>query len=325
MTTTGGEAGAATGGGQEAPGVTFRTGLYPEMSDAIYHGDPCPAPSLSSGLIRTLTTGTPRHAWLAHPRLGKSEDKASTKAQDYGSLVHKLALGAGRDVEIIEADSYRTKAAQEQRDAAQAAGRIPILEPAYADALAQAEPIRDAITALAGEGWQGEVAMIGQRETAHGTIWTRAKADALSADRSVIVDLKTTQKLDDKAIKNRLAEYDTQDVHYRATLESARSDLIGRTRFVFLFIENSTGIMRPVGLSEGWRHAADLAVTEAAETFARCLKARQWPAYAAAPELFEPPPWLVRARLEKACASVADDHHDTDHQPTDDDDRPDLF
>lgn len=46
---------------------------------------------------------------------------------DFGSAAHKLALGEGPMIVEIEADSWRTKAAGEQRDAARAAGKIPLL------------------------------------------------------------------------------------------------------------------------------------------------------------------------------------------------------
>ena len=46
--------------------------LNPSMSMDEYHADPCPTPSLSSGIARVLWANTPMHAWFKHPRLNKA-------------------------------------------------------------------------------------------------------------------------------------------------------------------------------------------------------------------------------------------------------------
>lgn len=82
------------------------------VSEAAYHADPCPSPSLSQSIAHTLITQSPRHARLEHPRLG-GQQRASTKAMDEGAILHKLLLGAGADFEMVVADDWRTKAAKE--------------------------------------------------------------------------------------------------------------------------------------------------------------------------------------------------------------------
>lgn len=109
------------------------TGLHDGIDEGDYHRDPR---SLSSTGAKTLLYQGPRvYRWkLEHP-----EEKA---VFDFGSVVHALVLGVG-DFEVIYADSWRAKAAQEARDAARAAGRAPILAKDHAAAMA----MRDAVLA----------------------------------------------------------------------------------------------------------------------------------------------------------------------------------
>ena len=69
-------------------------------SPGDYYRDPCAVPSLSQSIAHTLVTQSPLHAWSEHPRLG-NQRKPASKAMDVGSLIHKLVLGKGVDVEIV--------------------------------------------------------------------------------------------------------------------------------------------------------------------------------------------------------------------------------
>lgn len=118
-------------------GRVTEPGLY-RMTAEQYHADPAPKPSLSSGAIRKMLERTPRHAYCEHPRLGGQRDETSKPVFTLGTVAHALILGAGREFVVIEADSFRTKAAQEQRDAATAAGLTPIIREQYDRARAMA-------------------------------------------------------------------------------------------------------------------------------------------------------------------------------------------
>ena len=79
-------------------------GIYPDLTPKVYHADPCERPSLSSTIAKVMCSRSPRHAWLAHPRLGdapegdapEGEEKVS-KQKLLGSLLHRLVLGKGGD------------------------------------------------------------------------------------------------------------------------------------------------------------------------------------------------------------------------------------
>lgn len=97
------------------------------VTEAAYHADPCSRASLSHSVAHTLITQSPRHAWLEHPKLGGGGERVSTRAMDEGSILHKLLLGEGAQLEMVVADDWRTKIAKESRDVILAAGKIPIL------------------------------------------------------------------------------------------------------------------------------------------------------------------------------------------------------
>ncbi|MBZ4284016.1 hypothetical protein LAJ55_14510, partial [Streptococcus pneumoniae] len=64
----------------------------------------------------------------AHPRLNPEYKADDHKDYDVGSAAHALLLEGLRPFEIISAKDFRTDAAKAARDAAYAAGKIPLLE-----------------------------------------------------------------------------------------------------------------------------------------------------------------------------------------------------
>ena len=110
-----------------------KPGVYNDVSESAYHADPCPEPSLSSGIIKTLNTRSPRHAWQAHPRLNPGYAEIHKTAYDIGHAAHALRLHDDRGIVIIDAKSYQTNDAKAQRDQAYIDGKVPVL----ADKMAQ--------------------------------------------------------------------------------------------------------------------------------------------------------------------------------------------
>jgi hypothetical protein len=108
-------------------------GIY-DLPAAAYHADPCPEPSLSSSIVKRLCLASPLHAWYDHPRLNPAPVPNHSDRFDLGTAAHALLLeGTAAAIDAIDAKDWRTKAAQEQRDAAYAAGRVPLLARHWAD------------------------------------------------------------------------------------------------------------------------------------------------------------------------------------------------
>lgn len=65
-----------------------RPGLYLGVPEAEYHADPCPEPSLSSTIAKTLLASSPLHAAVRHPRLARQQQKVEREAFDRGKVAH---------------------------------------------------------------------------------------------------------------------------------------------------------------------------------------------------------------------------------------------
>lgn len=272
-----------------------------------YFADPCEVPSLSQSIAHTLITKTPYHAWLEHPRLG-GVGRPPTKAKDRGTLVHSALLGAGRELAVIVADDYRTKAAREQRDAARAEGLLPVLKK---DAEGLLKVISDLRSALLQKGIRlkgaSEVAVTWEEETTAGPVVCRGLFDHVLMDQGVIYDLKTCRSAHEKAITSHVIEYgyDIQRAAYMSALRKLRGKVTGREDFVFLFVEELPEespvrvIVHPVQLSGVFRQLGEMKWERACETWARCRRDDKWPAYHEGnrPTQIEPPGWALPAEL----------------------------
>jgi hypothetical protein len=99
-------------------------------------------PRLNQSIAKLLLQ-CPSKAWLHHPDLG-GQDTGDTTAMADGRLFEALICGAVLDgFAVLDFDSYRTKAAQEARNAAISAGMTPVL----AEKLEAHRPAAEAIAA----------------------------------------------------------------------------------------------------------------------------------------------------------------------------------
>jgi len=155
-------------------------GIY-EMPAAVYHGDPCPEPSLSSSIAKLLCMSSPAHARHAHPRLNVEAVEEEAEHFDIGTAAHAVLLEGVHAVEVIDAPDWRTKAAREARDAARAAGKTPLLAHVWADVQAMVAAARDQLCRHSDGG--AEMFTAGQPERTaiwqEEGIWCRARLDWL--------------------------------------------------------------------------------------------------------------------------------------------------
>jgi hypothetical protein len=102
--------------------VITEPGVY-DLPVDDYHADPVEGGSLSStGARKLLPPSAPaKFKWW------RDHGDPPTRAFDLGHAAHHKVLGTGPDVMVIDADTYNTKAARAERDAAHAAGQVPLL------------------------------------------------------------------------------------------------------------------------------------------------------------------------------------------------------
>ena len=96
--------------------ITVPAGLVYDMPDAEYHA-------------RTELSSTGARRILDSPARFRYEQthRVESIAFDVGHAVHAKVLGLGMGIVEVHADSWRTKASQDARDAARAAGMTPLL------------------------------------------------------------------------------------------------------------------------------------------------------------------------------------------------------
>lgn len=248
-----------------------------------YFRDPCARPSLSQSCAHTLVTRSPAHAWIEHPRFGAAP-RESTKAQDEGSIIHKLILGKGTELEILEVDEYRTNYAKALRDNALAAGKIPVkakdFEPMQAAAIAIADRLRNEHSIeLDGES---EVPIEWYEAGNEGWVLCRGMIDHLKRQVPVIYDLKKITSADEVTCSRHAYDYgyDIQGAAYVSAVTKLLPKFAGRIKYVPIFMEieppyavvtpDPDGEMRECG-QRRWQRAVEI--------WERCLAENRWPVY----------------------------------------------
>jgi len=254
-------------------------------------------PMLSASTAQRLLLRSPLHAWLGHPKLGGLRGE-STEAMENGTLIHALLLERGAEVVTVEADSWRTNAAKEAREKAQASGRIAVLAHKLKHAQNTADILRKRME-LAGLRLDGDSEVT--------ALWNvdgvqcRGLFDHLCSDDKTIVDVKSTESAHPSAIQRsiELYGYDVQAEAYRQALETIRPELAGGVRFLWCFVEtvepHAVTIVEPAGsLRELGRRRWRRAVAKWKE----CLATKTWPAYSTEIVQVEASPWAEARELE---------------------------
>lgn len=234
----------------------------------------------SSGLRELLRS--PAHYWAAYLDPERAP-RAETAAMRLGTMAHLAVLEPELFAGVVVAPKVdrRTK----EGKAAWAAWEIESAGKAVAtgDELAQASAIAAAVQShpaaaalLSGAEREVSAEWI---DPAHG-VRCRARFDALSRERGIIVDLKTTEDARESEFSRSIAKwgYHTQAAHY---LEAYRAAYGEHARaYVWIVAEKAA----PYGVRV-YTASPDLIARgnadrdRAIETLAECLREDKWPGY----------------------------------------------
>lgn len=272
--------------------VSDYDGIVLDLDETEYHA----RPELSSTQARQLLDTPARYKYrLEHPQEHKD-------AFDLGHAVHAAVLGVGAETAVLDFDSYRTKAAQEARDEAYAAGQTPILAKDYAPIIAMKEAVLAHRTARALFEVDGSAEASVFASDPDTQVRTRARFDYLPTLEGswMAVDLKTTGKSaapDDFRKTVATYGYHIQQAHYLDTLEWA----IGtRINFAFVVVETAAPHLVAVHtLDEHFRDIGREEAVRARQLLAECRASGVWPGYADEITTLEPPMWLVYQQLDE--------------------------
>jgi len=67
------------------------------------------------------------HAWTECPRLNPNYEPDDDTKFDIGNVAHRVLLGRGKDISVVDFPDWRKKEAQELREAAADRGCIAVL------------------------------------------------------------------------------------------------------------------------------------------------------------------------------------------------------
>ena len=281
-----------------------------------------------------VVTDMPHEDYLRHPALSASGAKLLVQpggpakfahrlehpepprdAFDLGHAAHRMVLGVGAELVVVQrtikatktspelvvdADDYKTASAQEHRDAIRADGGVPILR-------RDLERVEDMATALHRHPLAGkllhpttgapEVSLFWHDEQ-HG-VDRRGRVDWLrTADptgRLILVDYKTCTAADARALQSAVVRYGyhQQAAWYRDLVLGL--DLATSAPFVFVFQETTAPyLVHVVELDEQLLLIGAERNELGLRLFADCTAAGEWPGYNdGGITLLSPPRWAL--------------------------------
>ncbi|MFE4857296.1 PD-(D/E)XK nuclease-like domain-containing protein [Streptomyces sp. NPDC056670] len=255
----------------------------PQIVDGLpadeYHADRTSISS--SGLRALLAPGCP-----AQFKYDRDNPPAPKKEFDLGNAAHLLVLGEGPELEVVDYPDWRKKDAQDQRDAAYAEGKVPLLAKDHDMVQAMADAIRQHPIA-------GSLFTPGTGIAERSIYWTepatgvrcRVRPDWLPTrtdGRLIVVDYKTCRAADADALQKSVYErgYHQQAAFYVDGVKAA--GLAGDFEPAFLFVFQTKTAPHLVHLVELDLPALAIGGARnrrALETYAECERTGIWPGF----------------------------------------------
>lgn len=242
-------------------------GLHDDIPEAEYHADTV---SLSVSGAKTLLKSPARFIW-------EREHPVHKDVFDFGTAAHALALGDSLDhIYVTPFDDFRTKAAQEEKKAAQADGLAVLTGADWLTVCDMAEEISQhpmAGTLL--DGGRREVS--GYAVDEETGVMRRCRVDYLRDD--LAIDYKTTRNADPNAFARDAATfgYHMQHAWYLDLIRDLGHDA---RSFVFIAQEKEPPYL--VSVVELVAPAVDLGRNRnrlALQAFRDCTESNTWPGY----------------------------------------------
>lgn len=260
-------------------------GIYSRIPEDVYHGD---LGSLSSSGARALLTTTPEEFdW------NRRNDRAVNRNFDYGHVTHKMVLGEGNQLALLDPkvcghDAKGNIAKQPQSTAewkaaealARKQGKIPV-----------AKWDMEKAQTMAGRVFQHRVAgrLLSKGSAEHSIYWhddatgvrLRCRPDFLTdgLGRPICVDYKTATSANPRQFQRAVQDYGyhCQQAFYEDGLRELGLEDVG-----FLFVVQSK--TAPFTVSVCSIDPADVELGRrqnraAIELFARCTESGRWPGY----------------------------------------------
>lgn len=285
-----------------------KAGVYPGIPADDYHGDLCAGPSISRSMAHDIVKSCPAVAFH-NCYLNPQHVREQKKQFDIGTAYHLICLEPdqwGDRVVMVDADDYKTKAAQEARDAAYAAGKTPLLTKNRDTILAMHRALMQHPTARKlldrGEAEQTFVA-----KCPITGLWLKARTDRCDLRHGMAIDFKSTTSAHPSEFAKRVWDNGLyiQDPWYRDVIGMATGEHIRQFIFIVQEVDAphaiSINMLKEQDVEWGRFHAS-----VAIEKFARCLETGQWPDYGPTVHEITMPAWAHYALADQMGGGMAD-------------------
>ena len=291
---------------------TLKTGFIGageyDIPEDAYHADQlAPTPSLSASIAKVMTDTTPLHAFVKHRRLNPDFERKEEDKFDLGKAFHKLILGRGAELAVLDYKDWRTDAAKAAKAAARKAHKIPLLREQHERAQAMVRAVRPQLRyreelALAMNGGVPERVLMWEEETPSGPVWCRMMADWIPHGGTVLIDWKSTGVGAGPDDWGRRTIWDigcdVQDVFYRRGIRAVLGKAFEAVLFAVAETDEPHAIMCH-RISPAAQAMAERKVQWAINAFGMCLHHKRWPGYPTQTAWQDPPPWIEGRWLER--------------------------
>lgn len=266
--------------------MTLAPGIHADIAPELYHGaEVTDEPSFSASIAKVILQQSPLHAWFKHPKLNPNYEPTHSDKFDLGTVVHSLFLEGDKFAEktaLIDAKDWRTKAAQEHREAARAAGLVPLLMDDWQRVVQMVEAIHYHIGARTDDpplfdAGKPEATIVWREHD----VLCKARLDWLRDDLAAIDDMKSTGASASPFDWGRRTFWSIgADVQARFYQRGVKA-LTGETpAFRFLVAETTAPFcLSVIDLAESAVELADQKIDKALEIWKRCLDSGVWPGY----------------------------------------------
>jgi len=230
--------------------------------------------AFSSGLGQRILAQSPLHAWTESP-WNPDRERDDSGTADIGTFAHACLLEGGTDALVIcPFDDWRKNDAKAMRDAARAAGQLPILAHKVPEVEAMVAAAKNYISTSELSG------IFSTGEPEQTIVWTegdvlcKARPDWLNPAMKICLSYKTTagSAQPDAWIRTQLPQYDLGIALYgRGT---------GKRAVITLVQEQSAPFSCSlIGLDPAYQALAESKLDQALSMWKACLELGKFPAY----------------------------------------------
>lgn len=304
-------------------------GVY-DLPMAVYHGDCCAGPSVSSSGLRTIWAQSPAHYHYDSPYNPNRPEPKDRPHFSLGRAAHHLLyLGdKGFSDEFVvrpsEWSDWRTKEAKAWRDAAILDGKTVLTD-------AEIEAIKGMAASLGkhplvrpGPGQSGildgavERSLIWQDEKTG--VWLKSRPDNIPSGSGLFADLKTTESVSDESLERSLAGF---GYHMQAALVAMASEAVlglpaDAFTFAFVWVEKAPPhCVRVTVLTGEDLERGRMQLRRSIDQFAACVASGEWPGPGGTrrdAEYLQLPAWAAK-RIDQQLEVAAAEANDNSSQP----------